>query len=281
MYGPWTIQSKPAASPTSALTPSSPTIQKACAEGSVAEFFKGAADVFRGAGVVMRHRALWPWVAAPAIVALFLLIAIIAGLQVAVHYGTAWVLGLLPESWAILKLPVEVSFFVLFLFAGYFVFVATAALIAAPFNEMLSEAVERETLGLPPSPFSFWRFLRDLLLGVLHALRRAVIYLASMIGLFLIGSLVPIGGPMLALCLGFVVTARFAAYDGYDAVFARLGWRYQQKTEYLGQNRLRTLGLGATVSVLFLVPLLNLLALSWAAAGATLAFHAQKTDETA
>ena len=77
---------------------------------------------------------------------------------------------------------------------------------------------------------------------------------------------------VLAIAIGYYVTARFAAYDTYDAVFARRGWSYGAKMEYLARHRSRTLGLGAGVALLLMVPVLNLLALPLGAAGATLGF---------
>jgi uncharacterized protein involved in cysteine biosynthesis len=68
------------------------------------------------------------------------------------------------------------------------------------------------------------------------------------------------------------VTARFAAYDAYDAVWARKSWGYRAKVDYLAEQRARTTGLGATVALLMVVPVANLLALSIGAAGATVAY---------
>jgi uncharacterized protein involved in cysteine biosynthesis len=71
------------------------------------------------------------------------------------------------------------------------------------------------------------------------------------------------------------MTARFAAYDAYDAVWARKGWSYRAKMAFLGRQRARTTGLGAAVALLLIVPVVNLVALSIGAAGATLAHEQQ------
>jgi uncharacterized protein involved in cysteine biosynthesis len=71
--------------------------------------------------------------------------------------------------------------------------------------------------------------------------------------------------------LGGWLAARASAYDCYDAVLSRRGLPYAGKLAYLSHHRGRTLGLGAGVAGLLLIPGANLVALGLGAAGATLA----------
>jgi len=84
---------------------------------------------------------------------------------------------------------------------------------------------------------------------------------------------IPVVGTIAALVLGFWFAARGAAYDCYDAVLARRGMPYRDKLAYLERHRARSLGLGAVVAALLLVPGINLVVLGLGAAGATVAAH--------
>jgi uncharacterized protein involved in cysteine biosynthesis len=71
--------------------------------------------------------------------------------------------------------------------------------------------------------------------------------------------------------LGGWFAASGSAYDCYDAVLARRELAYADKLAYLARYRSRTLGLGAGVAGLLLIPGVNLVAVGVGAAGATLA----------
>jgi CysZ protein len=91
---------------------------------------------------------------------------------------------------------------------------------------------------------------------------------------------VPVIGTIAALLLGAYFTARGAAYDCYDAVLSRRDLPYGRKTAYLAANRSRTLGLGAAVAGMLIVPVLNLVSLGVGATGATLAVLDQDPDNS-
>jgi CysZ protein len=165
----------------------------------------------------------------------------------------------------------RVGISILLVIVSFSVFVSLAALVAGPFNEELSQAIEEELTGKPAPPFRLGRFLFDLAVGAVHAIRRVIVYVVTMGVLLVVGLVIPGVGPLISTALGAAATARFASYDGYDAVFSRRRWRYRDKVAYLRRRRWRTLGLGAVVAATTIVPVLNLVALSFGAAGATLA----------
>ncbi len=217
------------------------------------------------------HPRLWGWVAAPAAVTLVLLAAAIWAVAATASPLVAWATGWMPdaiERWAgwLVWLVVLVALG----FAALLVFVPVAGVIAGPFNELLSEAVEERLTGAPGPRFSPGAFARDALLGLLHGLRRLVVALGGALLLVAL-SFVPVVGTLAAPVLGGWLAARAAAYDCYDAVLARRGLSYPAKLAFLARHRHRTLGLGATVAALLLVPGVNLIALGLGATGATLA----------
>ena len=175
---------------------------------------------------------------------------------------------LIPVHWAgsVLKIIAGIAL----AFASIAIFISFAALIAGPFNEMLSESIEEHLTGVPGPRFRLSRFVVDLVVGIVHTLRRVLVYLVVMGGLLVLGVVVPVIGTIVATAGGALATARFASYDAYDAIWSRRHWRYRAKIEYLRMNRWRTLGLGAVIALLLVVPGLNLIALSIGATAATL-----------
>lgn len=231
----------------------------------------GFVDLGRGLAALARRPRLWPWVAAPAAIALAILGGVIWLGLAAIDTPVDGLVAPLPdavEGWV--AGIVDAILVVAIIAAGYFVFFSLAAVVAAPFNEILSESLEAELTGVPSPRFSPLIFLRDLGVGIVHAARRAAVYLLAIAALFLVGLLVPVIGALIAAAGTAYLTARTASWEAMDAVFARKGASYADKRAVLRRSRTRWLGLGAAMALLLLVPGLNLIALSGGAAGATL-----------
>jgi len=215
------------------------------------DFTTGVIDGARGSAYLVRHRAVWKWVLAPAAV---------VGVAVAVLLG--WLFAIVGATglvgWTSLAIATATV-------------VATfAVLVAGPFNELLSEAIEEIESGVPAPKMTISRFCYELAVGIAHAIRRYVPYLVIVVGLFVIAHVVPVIGRSVAAIGAVWVTARYASYNSYDAVWARRHWSYGRKWSYLREQRWRTLGLGAFVAVLLAVPGVNVIALAIGSAGATL-----------
>lgn len=232
---------------------------------------RGAADVGRALSFVRQHRRTWPLLVAPAVVTVVLLAAIIVGAVWLAHPLTAWIGAHVP-SWlgSVVSDVVTLVEIVALIVGAVVAYVSVVGAIAGPFNELLSERVEELVTGAPTPRFSLVAFIRGLVLGIAHGIRRLAIALVGFAVVFALG-FVPVIGPFCAAALAFWFAARAAAYDSYDAVMSRRELRYRDKAAYLSRHRGRTLGLGATVAGMLLVPGLNLIALGVGAVGATLA----------
>lgn len=235
----------------------------------VSDLVRGVHDGVRGTAYLARNPRLWMWVVLPAILIGAVLFFLIGAILAVVSPWIAAITSFIPGHWA--ERLIEIVAGIILAIASLSIVLSLAALIAGPFNEMLSEAIEERITGVPGPTFKLGHFLYDALIGAIHALRRITIYLITMGLLLLTGIIVPVIGTALAAIGGAIVTARFASYDAYDAVYARRRMPYRAKMAALNANLSRSMGLGAVVSALLLVPGLNLLALSIGAAGATLA----------
>jgi CysZ protein len=237
------------------------------------ELGRGVHDVGRGFRFLGAHPRLWGWVIAPAVLTALLLIAlVIAALRfraqavtsITAHLPT-WLEGV--ASWG-LSLVLMTA-----LAAGaVLVFVALAGLIAGPFCERLSEAVEQQLTGRASPPSSLAQLALELVTGIGHSLRRVAGAVLAALALLAL-SFLPVVGSVAAVVIGGWLAASGAAYDCYDAVLARRALSYRDKLGFLRAHRGRSLGLGAAVTGLLLVPGVNLIALGIGAVGATLAAH--------
>jgi CysZ protein len=147
-----------------------------------------------------------------------------------------------------------------------------SSVIAAPFNDALSEAVESVYLARSPLPFSVARLVRDLVRTVGLELLKLLVYAAVMLPLFAIGLLAPVIGPVLQAVIGSGCTALFFALDHVDWSASRHGLSARQRIGWAFAHFRPMLGLGTGVWLLLLVPLLNLLFMPAAVAGGTLLF---------
>lgn len=235
----------------------------------IGQLARGVRDAFAGARFVLARPRLWKFVLAPALVTLAIVAGIVAGGVAVLGAPVAALVAILPGDWA--ESVVKVLLGVLLAIASFSLFFGIAAMIAAPFNEMLSEAIEEELTGATGERFAVLGFVRDIVVGIAHAARRVIVYLFVMLALLALGVLIPVIGTLAAAILGAIATARFASYDAYDAVWSRRRLAYRSKVEALREARWRSLGLGACIAAGAIVPGVNLFVLSVGAAGATLA----------
>jgi CysZ protein len=233
---------------------------------------RGAHYALRGARFVLARPALWPLVLAPFLLSL----AALVGLGwLELHYRAGVTHALTPHGWLGTILgPLLTALYVLA--AGvmaYFLFLPVASLIASPFNELLAERVEELELGLHGPPFSLLRTLRELGQALVHETRKFFRWLLLSLAVLACTLLLPGVGAIIGLVGGWLIAARFAAYDSLDATLSRRGWSYERKVAFLRSKRALTLGLGGAIAALMLVPVVNALALPFGAAGAALMVH--------
>jgi CysZ protein len=158
------------------------------------------------------------------------------------------------------------------LLAGLVLLSLCSNVIAAPFNDALSEAVERFVTGKPPVPFSFTVVVRDALRTVLLELTKLGTYLAVMGPLFVLSWLVPVVGPFLYYLFGFFFTAGYFAIDYIDWPASRRDRGIRQRFAVLRRHWWPMLGFGTGVWLFLFLPLVNLLFMPAAVAGGTLLY---------
>ena len=245
---------------------------------SMSELGRGLGDIGRGFSFLNQHPRLWGWVIAPAIVTLLVLAGLVVLVMKIARGIVDKVTGWLPDAIAGVGEWVVWAIVLVALVAGaLLVFVSIVGVIAGPFNELLSEAVEEKVTGKAGPPFSIAAFVQSAVRGLGHGIRRVVVAIFGAVLLFVLG-FVPVIGTIAGILLGGYFAARGAAYDCYDSILSRREMSYDAKISYLAQRRYRTLGLGAGVAGMLFVPFLNLVALGVGSTGATLAALAEAAE---
>src|SRR5205809_490087 len=114
----------------------------------MSELGRGAHDLTVGFRFLNAHPRLWGYVIAPAIVTLLVMIGAVVGIVhlvgPVVDWTTDWLPGFLQSAvgallWVIVVITLG--------FGALLVFVSIAGMIAGPFNELLSEAIEEQLTG--------------------------------------------------------------------------------------------------------------------------------------
>ena len=150
---------------------------------------------------------------------------------------------------------------------GVYTFTAFTLLIGQPFFERLSREVDLRAgvHGVEPEE-SAWRGMAR---GVGEALRLALLTVPLALGLFLVGLIPGVGGPV-ALALGAAFGGWFLALELTAYPLARRDvLALQRRRAVLRAHRARVVGFGAAVFLLFLIPLGALVFMPAAVAGAT------------
>lgn len=168
------------------------------------------------------------------------------------------------------------------LFAAGLVLVALlSSVVAAPFNDALSQAVEHQLTGRAAADPTLRGMLRDLGRTLRLELRKLGIYLVVMGPAALVSMLLPGIGPPLYSLLGSLFTVAYFALDYLDWPAARRGWGPGRRMRQLRTHPGTMLGFGIGVWIFLWLPILNLLFMPAAVAGGTMLFlqlHPDGTD---
>ncbi len=246
-------------------------------------FLRGLGYPLRGARFVyLQHPALARYWVFPILITAAALGAVSYG---AFHYyddlsSALW--SLLPESWGeatgwLAKLLAAVRGFVSVLVAialllmGLVSVLILSTIVAAPFNDALSEAVEGLVTGQQAPAFSLRRLLADVRRTIRIELFKVVLYLAVVGPLFVGSFFLPILGQLMSV-VGVLFTVLYFGIDYVDWPAARRSWSVSDRVGLVQRHFAAISGFGSGVWILLFVPLLNLFFMPAAVAGGTLLF---------
>ncbi|MCU7812044.1 MAG: sulfate transporter CysZ [Candidatus Thiodiazotropha sp. (ex Notomyrtea botanica)] len=159
----------------------------------------------------------------------------------------------------------------------FYTFTVIANLIAAPFNGLLAEKVERYLGGdLPQQPGGIKQAMKDIAPALLSELRKMSYFLLRAIPLLIL-FIIP-GINLVAPFLWIAFSAWFLALEYSDFPMANHGLKFKVQHQRLKQSRLTALAFGGSLTLMMMVPLLNFLAMPAAVAGATVFWRERLKD---
>lgn len=150
--------------------------------------------------------------------------------------------------------------------------VALSNVIAAPFNDALSEEVERIVTGEKGPPFSVAALVRDLFRTLRLELSKLAIFLGVMAPLLCCSFVVPGVGQIAYSVVGFIFTATYLAVDYIDWPACRRNKSTSYRWSVVRSRFGPCFGFGAGVFFMLWIPILNLFFMPAAVAGGTLLF---------
>jgi len=169
---------------------------------------------------------------------------------------------------------IKFLFVVLFLLVSAFTFTIVANIIGAPFNSLLAERVEAALKGQRNTE------QHESVLAMLRSIPRSMFTsLYLLFWLLPIGILYLIPGlNMLAPFVMFAFTAWVFAVEYLEYPMGNHGMGFGEVKKQFRQKRLLGWGFGCAVALMSAIPVLNLVAMPAAVAGATALFTAQFND---
>ena len=246
-------------------------------------FAEGLSYAFRGMRFVyFRHPKLVKYWIVPILVTTTALVAVFYGTASYYDELGAAVWSWMPASWndATGWTGSLVSAFrwVINLFVGLFLVIGgvilvwlLSSIVAAPFNDALSEAVEHIITGQDAPAFSFKRMLADIGRTIRLEVLKVLIYLAAVGPLFFASFFAPGIGQIISL-VGFALTAIYLGVDYVDWPAARREWSVRDRVAFARGRLAAVAGFGTGVWVLLFIPLVSLFFMPAAVAGGTMLF---------
>ena len=236
----------------------------------------GALYFLRGFAIVTR-----PGIRTYVVVPLLINVGLFAAL---LWFSMSWLVDfardMLPD-WLDFLAWILIPTYVLAVFmAGFYTFNIVANLLAAPFNGLLAEAVERHLTGRSPRSGGGWRSFARELGGTLVAEVRKLAYVTVRSLPLLVLFIIP-GINVVAPLVWFAVGAWMLAITYVDYPMANHGIGFDELLARLRERRLLGLGFGGAAMAALAVPVLNFIVVPCAVAGATAMWVEQLDRDTA
>lgn len=235
----------------------------------VSNFPRGFLYPFRAGKFIKKHPVLLKYIIVPFLINVVLLSAAVYwGLSffntIVVHYipqGDAW-------YWIILSYFLWTVAILMTMILVFFGFTVSGAIIASPFNDILSEKTEEVLTGIPnEEPFVFKVFLKDAMHTVLDESKKIIIFVVLMAFLLLL-NLFP-GGALPYSILSVLLTVFFLVVEYTGYVFYRKHLTFRDQRLFIYSHKSIMLGFGTGVMGVLAVPFLQFFCIPLGVVGAT------------
>lgn len=216
---------------------------------------------------LIREPGLRRYVAVPLLVSTLFFAGAIAGLSYWLEQLIELMLGYLPGWLEWLRYLLWPLFALVGVLIIFYSFSILTNLIAAPFNGMLAEAVEKHLTGQPIETGGWQALLKDIAPSLLSELRKLGYFLlrAAPLGILFI---IP-GINIVAPVLWALFSAWMLAIEYMDYPMANHLLHFSEQKRRLKQRRFLAYGFGGGSLLMTMIPFVNFLAMPVSVAGAT------------
>ena len=180
----------------------------------------------------------------------------------------AWVMNFLPDWLSWMSSIMFIASLAMILTVFYFSFTMLSGFIAAPFNGLLAEKVEKMLTGEVMIETNMQDFIKDVPRMLAREWQKLWYSLPKYIALFLFGFM-PFLGQTVVPIIAFVFGAWMMAIQYCDYPFDNHKISFHAMRFKLAQNRTQSLVFGALITLCTLVPIINLVVIPVAVCGAT------------
>jgi len=239
----------------------------------VANFSLGFLYPFRAGKFIKDHPVLLKYIIVPFLINVTVLSAAVYwGLSffnsVVVHYipqGESW-------YWLVLSYFLWIVAVLMTMVLVFFGFTVTGAIIASPFNDILSEKTEDILTEIPnEEPFVFRIFLQDALQTIMDEAKKIIIFVILML-LLLPLNLIP-GGTLPYSVLSVLLTIFFLVVEYTGYIFTRKHLTFRDQRIFIFSRKFLMLGFGLGVMCVLAIPFLQFFCIPLGVVGATRLWH--------
>ncbi len=238
--------------------------------GGVRGFVSGFLSIWQAFRFILRNPVLHKYVVFPLIINIVVFVGIVYwGFDVFEQLMGQYFSAQDVWYWQIVAVVVKIVATLVSTVVVFFTFTVVGNLIAAPFNDLLSERTEQLITGrLNDEPFSLSQIGKDLWRVMKDEFRKMAIFVTLMVILLAINFLPGIGSIIYAVC-SIILTVFFliVEYTGY--VFSRKHLGFAEQRRFIADNRMGTLGFGLAVMCMLFIPFVQLLTIPLAVVAAT------------
>jgi len=235
----------------------------------ISNFSAGFFCPFRAGKFIKRHPTLFKYIIVPFLINVVVFSgAVYWGLSffnsIVVHYipqGDAW-------YWAILSYFLWAVAIIVTMVLVFFGFTVIGAIIASPFNDILSEKTEELLTGISKDePFVFTVVLRDAMQTVMDESKKIIIFVFLMLFLLPL-NLLP-GGSLPYSALSILLTVFFLVVEYTGYVFSRKHQTFRDQRRFIFSHKFMMLGFGTGVMGVLAIPFLQFFCIPLGVVGAT------------
>jgi CysZ protein len=172
-------------------------------------------------------------------------------------------------AWLVLWYPLQVLVAASVALGALFAVLVAQAIFTAPWNDALSERVERLRTGREGPALTVRAVLDDVGRTIRIELGKVGLYAVVMLPLFVLSWLLPVVGQVIFAVAGWIGTALFLAFDYMDWPMARRGWGLRRRLAFIRADPWTAIGFGTGCWVMLFIPIVNVLFVPAAVLGGT------------